>query len=759
MGNKIHRNSLQPGYKLHWYEIKEILGQGGFGITYLAYDANLDKYVAIKEYLPIELAVREGDFSVHPVSENHGKQYTWGLDRFITEARTLSKFKHPNIVSVLSVSEENNTAYMVMEYEQGQSLQEKLSGKKTLEESELLKILIPILGGLDQVHKSGFIHRDIKPDNIFIRADGSPVLLDFGSARQALGEMTKTLTSLVTPGYAPFEQYYSKSDEQGPWTDIYGLGATLYRCTTAIAPIDAVDRSKSILDIAQDMFVPAAEIGKGKYSERFLKAIDHALQFKIKDRPQCIAEWKQEFGITGDMEEIDRLNAFENRTTQPGTRVVRQRPPFRLRLTTVVVFIVLIGSGITFYYWELIDKYVQNLLPEATEPELVHKQPSQEEITPTRQQEEEKAKQQAALERQRQEEEEHRKQENRIVQLLDIAEADFNAGRFVEPPGQNALEGYLNVLKLAPGNSDALLGKDRIFQHFLRLAGVFIQDQEFDEAESTLLVADAIEPNSVKVRLARVRLNDAKARAEKLALEEERIRQEEERLRIAEEQEREAEKEAKRLAKLEKQRQEEEIRKKAEQEQIRAQEEKQRLEEERLAALELKRKEEEEERIRVEKEKKDKYDKHIQLAESYMAEDKFDKAIQEYQIILNSFSGDARALNGIKDAKKYLNTCNEIVGSWYVEPHGISWELREDNSAFGVWLIFSADGNWECLSARERKFVVSWPGCAVCVTETFILTDDGDMLKPIPSTSSTLGKRVVESNKKSIPARSSPLGL
>src|SRR3972149_3795355 len=138
MGGKIHRNSLKPGYKLHWYEIREILGQGGFGITYLAYDANLDKYVAIMEYLPIELAVREGDFSVHPVSEDHSKQYNWGLDRFITEARTLSKFKHPNIVHVLSVSEENNTAYMVMEFEQGQSLQEKLKGKKTLEESELL---------------------------------------------------------------------------------------------------------------------------------------------------------------------------------------------------------------------------------------------------------------------------------------------------------------------------------------------------------------------------------------------------------------------------------------------------------------------------------------------------------------------------------------------------------------------------------------------------------------------------------------------
>jgi serine/threonine protein kinase len=270
--------------------IKDILGQGGFGITYLAHDNNLDREVAIKEYLPIELAVREGDFSIHPMSENHGKQFKLGLDRFISEARTLARFKHPNIVQVLSVFEENNTGYMVMPYERGQSLGDKISNRKTLEESELLKILIPILGGLEIVHEAGFIHRDIKPDNIFIRDDGSPVLLDFGSARQALGVETKTLTSLVTPGYAPFEQYYSKSDEQGIATDIYGLAATIYRAIAGISPRDAIDRSKSILETSRDTLVPAIEIGQGRYSERLLKAIDHALAFKTGDRPQSIEE-------------------------------------------------------------------------------------------------------------------------------------------------------------------------------------------------------------------------------------------------------------------------------------------------------------------------------------------------------------------------------------------------------------------------------------------------------------------------------------
>ena len=183
MKGKSTRNSLQPGYKLHWYEIKTILGQGGFGITYLATDLNLHRDVAIKEYLPTELAIRGDDSSVHPVSETQSHQYSWGLERFITEARILAKFKHPNIVPVQAVFEENNTGYMVMQYEHGQSLQEKLADNNAMDESELLEIVLPVLDGLELIHDAGIIHRDLKPDNIFIQTDGNPILLDFGSAR------------------------------------------------------------------------------------------------------------------------------------------------------------------------------------------------------------------------------------------------------------------------------------------------------------------------------------------------------------------------------------------------------------------------------------------------------------------------------------------------------------------------------------------------------------------------------------------------
>ena len=293
------RNALKPGYKLHWYVIKDILGQGGFGITYLAQDTNLNQQVAIKEFLPVEMAVRDNDASVHPVSGEQGEDYHWGLERFISEAQTLARFKHNNIVRVMTVFQENNTAYMIMEYEHGQALHEVLKTKGRLAEAELRDIIMPILDGLEHVHAAGFIHRDIKPPNIYIRDDGSPVLLDFGSARQSLGEHTRTLTTMVSPGYAPFEQYVSKSDKQGPWTDIYGLGATMYRAVTGKSPPNAVDRSEALLHTGKDIYVPASEICMEGYSRVLLSAIDHALAFRADERPSNIVSWRGE--MTGEV--------------------------------------------------------------------------------------------------------------------------------------------------------------------------------------------------------------------------------------------------------------------------------------------------------------------------------------------------------------------------------------------------------------------------------------------------------------------------
>jgi len=286
-------DALPSQHKLHWYVIERVLGQGGFGITYLARDTNLDQEVAIKEYLPVEVATRRPDATVSARTSEHDERYRWGLERFIREARTLARFDHPNIVRVLSVFELNGTAYMVMRFEEGETLAATLERKHALTEADLMRVLMPILDGLELVHNAGFIHRDIKPDNIHLRSDGSPVLLDFGSARYALGH-SRTVTILVAPGYAPFEQYYSSGENQGPWTDIYSLGATCYRAIAGRAPLDAIARSKGILGSTQEILVPATAVGTARYSERFLKAVDHALTFAEKDRPQSIAEWRKE---------------------------------------------------------------------------------------------------------------------------------------------------------------------------------------------------------------------------------------------------------------------------------------------------------------------------------------------------------------------------------------------------------------------------------------------------------------------------------
>jgi O-acetyl-ADP-ribose deacetylase (regulator of RNase III) len=287
--------ALPMGVFIKKYKIEKILGYGGFGITYLATDTEEQKNVAIKEYMPNEIATRTRDSTIEATTDNHKEQFGWGLDRFVEEAQILYKFNHPGIINILDITAQNNTAYIIMPYETGDSLQTLLSPKKTLVEKEIINIIRPIMEGLKIVHEHGFIHRDIKPANIYIRNDNTSVLLDFGSARQAMGEMTKTLTSLISPGYAPYEQYHSKSDEQGPWTDIYAIAATMYRCIAGISPKDALDRSREIINGDKESFVTANELGKGNYSDDFLNAIDAGLLFNYRERPQTTEEWSKMF--------------------------------------------------------------------------------------------------------------------------------------------------------------------------------------------------------------------------------------------------------------------------------------------------------------------------------------------------------------------------------------------------------------------------------------------------------------------------------
>ncbi|BCD97308.1 serine/threonine protein kinase [Marinagarivorans cellulosilyticus] len=287
------KDALPKGFKLHWYEIQGVLGRGGFGITYLARDTNLDCNVAIKEYFPIEYASREGHTqSLEPTTADNNNVYAWGLEKFVIEARTLAKFSHKNIVRVSSVFDQNNTAYMVMDLEAGQSLSEVISAKVQFTESQLTNMLVGLMDGLEFVHSKGFIHRDIKPANIILRADGEPVLLDFGSARGALKQTTK-LTSLVSFGYTPFEQYNASSDQQGAWTDVYALAGTFHHMLLGTKPAEAMARATALMNGKPDPQLPLVDCEALGFSHQFLATLDAGLGFRVEERPQSMSSWKQ----------------------------------------------------------------------------------------------------------------------------------------------------------------------------------------------------------------------------------------------------------------------------------------------------------------------------------------------------------------------------------------------------------------------------------------------------------------------------------
>jgi formylglycine-generating enzyme required for sulfatase activity/serine/threonine protein kinase len=322
-------NPLPIGFVLQEYRIERVLGHGGFGVTYLARDRYLNALVAIKEFLPREFSQRLPDGKVQPRTASHREDYAWGLDRFMREARALARFKHPNIVRVARMIEANATAYMVMEYEHGLTLSEFLKRHAPrLNEAELLGVFVPLLDGLAALHRLDLIHRDIKPGNIYLRREG-PLLLDFGAARQVVGAADdSTLTALVTPGYAPLEQYSNQpSARQGPWSDLYAVGATMYMCMFGKAPIAATARSAALGENEADPYVTALDTGKDYYSPALLEAVDWALALRVKDRPQTALELKQRLlrssvapmwlAVPADVEDEPTIIATEDMNANP----------------------------------------------------------------------------------------------------------------------------------------------------------------------------------------------------------------------------------------------------------------------------------------------------------------------------------------------------------------------------------------------------------------------------------------------------------
>jgi len=283
--------ALPVGTMLGDYRLDSVIGHGGFGITYRAFDSQLAKVVAIKEYLPVEFAVRQGE-KVVPRSARSAEDFAWGRERFLDEARALARFRHPHIVPVMRFLVANGTAYTVMEFEDGRSLGELLghSGRR-LSPDEVRRLAEGLLLGLGAVHAQGFLHRDIKPSNIMIRRDGMPILIDFGAARQAMGDRTRTLTSVLTPQYAPIEQYTAEG-KQGAWSDIYSAAAVLHHAITGAPPPEAVSR------VGRDTYRPLADSDARAYDKAFLAAIDAALAFAPEQRPQSVAEWSKLFGLS-----------------------------------------------------------------------------------------------------------------------------------------------------------------------------------------------------------------------------------------------------------------------------------------------------------------------------------------------------------------------------------------------------------------------------------------------------------------------------
>ena len=282
-----HYQALPIGTVLGEYELQQVLGIGGFGIVYLAYDGLLDQHVVIKEYLPTQYATRLSGNTVVPLHSKAQATFEWGLQRFLAEAKALAAFRqHPHIVSVLRYFEANHTAYMVMEFAGETSLQDYLNQHHTLTPKELDILLVPLLDALDTVHAAGLIHRDLKPSNILIH-HRQPVLIDFGAARQALGDKTQNLTEVVSQGYSPAEQYYSRS-HQGAWSDIYAMAGVLYRCVTGNEPLEATAR------LVQDQLPKLSENSELRkvYRVSLLSAIDWGLQLKAEERPQTISAWR-----------------------------------------------------------------------------------------------------------------------------------------------------------------------------------------------------------------------------------------------------------------------------------------------------------------------------------------------------------------------------------------------------------------------------------------------------------------------------------
>ena len=534
-----HIHALPPGTRFEEYRLDAVLGAGGFGITYRAYDAHLDMFVAIKEYLPGEFAARTEASTVVPKSNTDAEDYHWGLTRFLDEARTLARFKHPHLNQVHRFFESNGTAYMVLEYIQGETLADRLTRERQLPEESLQRLLEEVLSGLEVMHEAGYVHRDIKPGNLMLREeDGSAVVLDFGAARQAVGQRSKPITSILTPGYAPVEQYDGKVDRVGPWTDIYALGMVAYRCISGMGDSELPDAVARMLaqSRGEAVLLPATEAGKGKYNAKLLEAIDWAMEVNEQDRPQTVDAWRGALAGGGRRKGQTKSVRKTATRTAKGATTERAGPNWSSIALTLVI-VALLGVGAWWGIQEYPELFGQGskdtqtaAQQEAPAETLAEAETGETGDTAANAEQPE----QAQVEQPAPKEPALSPEEAEVARLLAAAGADLKARRLTSPAGNNAWEKYQQVMRLSPAHPDAMAGMERVIESYMELFGTAVEQEEYEQAENYLERIRDLHPDSPALLTGKKQLKDARqARADRLA-EQARQRQAEEAARQAE---------------------------------------------------------------------------------------------------------------------------------------------------------------------------------------------------------------------------------
>ncbi|MDZ7842442.1 MAG: protein kinase [Gammaproteobacteria bacterium] len=520
--------SLQSGTRIDHYEITETLWTTNSGFTYLARDLDRERDVLVQEYLPAMLAARHWS-GIHAMPlDGLAEEFDQGLTRFLREARILAQINDPYVCRVYEYTEANATAYLVMDHEPGQTLKDHLAERGApLDEGEIRKMLVPLLKGLKVAHAAELLHRDIHPANIYLRDVGPPVLIGFGSPVFTVREDGDPhIEKLVAPGYSPVEQYQSDG-ELGPWSDLYALGATMYRCLAGVAPVDAAHRVTDIAQDKEDPLVPATELGVSDYSSGLLGAIDWMMEPMASDRPASasavLGPLTTERPAAQPKPPADRHapgggrnpNTVPGGHTEPGRSPVqpaenapaqdrptaparRAPPPAPLsvpkaapadrshrrsgrRIGTGLGWpALLVAAGVSmlafFVFYEpgptqsvSVSDVPPGMEVSAVDPDEADPPPElPDQVNFGREKDDERA-------------EEYRDLEQRtgeIERMLAAARLNMDAGRLISPAGDNALANYRAILALEPEQTDARLGIGEIQTELVNAAETAFEDNE-----------------------------------------------------------------------------------------------------------------------------------------------------------------------------------------------------------------------------------------------------------------------------------------